>query len=255
MRVLAGILYTPPWARPAGTAPGSPPSNLGDYAAFVRIAVQRYAQRGVHAYEIWNEPNVADFWAPGPDPARYAQLLRRAYAAVKSVDPTATVVSAGLAPYGAYGEHSNERMNPLDFLEGMYAHGAAGSFDALGWHPSNYPWGLSFARWSAWSQLNRTTPARVASCGRTATPASRSGRPSSPSPRERPERSRRAGAGAAPDAQLRGARALALGRPCLLLHLPRHRRARVRRGPTRLLAEARVRRLPSSCGRLSLARV
>jgi hypothetical protein len=158
MRVLAGILYTPPWARPAGTAPGSPPSNLGDYAAFVRIAVQRYAQRGVHAYEIWNEPNVADFWAPGPDPARYAQLLRRAYAAVKSVDPTATVVSAGLAPYGAYGEHSNERMNPLDFLQGMYAHGAAGSFDALGWHPSNYPWGLSFARWSAWSQLNRTTP-------------------------------------------------------------------------------------------------
>jgi polysaccharide biosynthesis protein PslG len=158
MRVLAGVLYTPPWARPAGTAPAAPPSNLGDYAAFVRAAVQRYAPRGVHAYEIWNEPNVSDFWAPGPDPARYAQLLRRAYDAVKSVDPKAVVVSAGLAPYGAHGERSAERMNPLDFLQAMYAHGAGGSFDALGWHPSNYPYGLSFARWSAWSQLNRTSP-------------------------------------------------------------------------------------------------
>jgi polysaccharide biosynthesis protein PslG len=158
MRVLAGILYTPPWARAAGTEPATPPSNLDDYAAFVRTTVERYAPRGVHAYEIWNEPNVSDFWAPGPDPARYAQLLRLAYSAVKSVDPKAIVVSGGLAPYGAYGEHSASRMNPLDFLQRMYAHGAAGSFDALGWHPSNYPYGLSFARWSAWSQMSRTTP-------------------------------------------------------------------------------------------------
>jgi len=158
MKVLAGILYTPPWARAAGTAPATPPSNLGDYAVFVRTAVQRYSSRGVHAYEIWNEPNVSDFWAPGPDPARYTQLLRRAYDAVKSVDPKAVVVSAGLAPFGAYRERSAERMNPLSFLQAMYAHGAAGSFDALGWHPSNYPYGLSFARWSAWSQMNRTRP-------------------------------------------------------------------------------------------------
>jgi hypothetical protein len=49
-------------------------------------------------------------------------------------------------------------MNPIRFLERMYANGAGGSFDVLGWHPSNYPEGLSFARWSAWSQMSQTRP-------------------------------------------------------------------------------------------------
>jgi polysaccharide biosynthesis protein PslG len=158
MRVLAGILYTPPWARPAGTNANFPPSNLEDYAAFVKAAVRRYAPMGVHAYEIWNEPNIANFWAPRPDVARYVQLLRLAYAAVKSGDPSATVVSGGLSPYGAYGQEDPEHVNPLRFLQLMYANGARGSFDALGWHPSNYPHGLAFARWSAWSQLLQTSP-------------------------------------------------------------------------------------------------
>lgn len=158
MRVLAGILYTPPWARPAGTSSHSPPSDLEDYARFVRTAVGRYAPMGVHTYEIWNEPNIAGFWAPAPDPARYAQLLELAYVAVKSIDPTAEVVSAGLAPYGSYGQSDSTHMNPLTFLQRMYAGGAKGSFDALGWHPSSYPRGLAFARWSAWSQMARTSP-------------------------------------------------------------------------------------------------
>jgi polysaccharide biosynthesis protein PslG len=159
MRVLAGILYTPPWARPAGTSSRYPPSNPEDYASFVRAVVRRYAPMGVHAYEIWNEPNIANFWASGPDPARYAQLLRLAYPAAKSADPSATVVSAGLSPYGSYPQHDAEHMNPLRFLQQMYANDARGSFDALGWHPSNYPHdGLGFARWSAWSQLSQTSP-------------------------------------------------------------------------------------------------
>jgi hypothetical protein len=157
MRVLAGILYTPPWARGPGSSPNYPPSNLVDCANFVKAAVTRYAPMGVHAYEIWNEPNIARFWAPGPDPARYTQLLRLAHIAIKRVDPSATVVSAGLSPYGSYGQRDAQHMNPLSFLEAMYAHGAAGSFDAVGWHPSNYPSGLRLARWSAWSQMSQTT--------------------------------------------------------------------------------------------------
>jgi hypothetical protein len=113
---------------------------------------------GVHAYEIWNEPNIAVFWAPRPNPARYAQLLKLAYVAVKRSDPSAEVVSGGLAPYGSYGESDPTHMNPLTFLERMYASGAHGSFDALGWHPSCYPYGLAFAPWSAWSQMSRTSP-------------------------------------------------------------------------------------------------
>jgi hypothetical protein len=157
MRVLAGILYTPPWARASGTSPNYPPSNLLDYASFVRAAVTRYAPMGVHAYEVWNEPNIARFWAPRPDPARYTQLLKLAHAAIKSADPSATVVSAGLSPFGSYGQRDSQHMNPLNFLEAMYTNGAAASFEALGWHPSNYPYGLSFASWSAWSQMAQTT--------------------------------------------------------------------------------------------------
>jgi len=40
----------------------------------------------------------------------------------------------------------------------MYANGAAGSMDAVGWHPYNYPYGLGFAGWSAWSQMAQTSP-------------------------------------------------------------------------------------------------
>jgi len=158
MRVLAGILYTPPWARPADTSSRVPPTQLGDYAAFVKSAVQRYEPMGVRAYEIWNEPNIAAFWSPGPEPERYAQLLKLAYAAVKSVARSATVVSGGLSPHGSYGQVDERGMNPLTFLEKMYGAGAARSFDALGWHPFNFPYGLSLARWSAWSQMSSTSP-------------------------------------------------------------------------------------------------
>jgi hypothetical protein len=158
MRVLAGILYTPPWARAAGTGGNYPPTNIQDYADFVRTAVARYATMGVHAYEVWNEPNIVSFWAPGPDPARYTQLLKLAYQAIKASDPSATVVSAGLSPYGSYGQGDAQHLNPVSFLERMYQSGAAGSFDAVGWHPYNYPYGLGFYGWSAWSQMSETTP-------------------------------------------------------------------------------------------------
>jgi exo-beta-1,3-glucanase (GH17 family) len=158
MRVLAGILYTPSWARAKGTAANYPPTNLAAYARFVRSVARRYAKKGVHAYEIWNEPNTATFWGPTPDPARYTRMLKLAYGAIKKADARATVVSAGLSPYGEYGQHDGEHINPLDFLEAMYAHGAGKWLDAVGWHPYNYPFGLGFAESSAWSQMSETNP-------------------------------------------------------------------------------------------------
>src|SRR5436190_3041421 len=121
LNVLAGMLYTPPWARPAGTESTYAPTNVADYAAFAKAAAAHYGPLGVHAYEIWNEPNIVNFWAPGPDPAKYTQLLKQAYAAIKGVDASATVVSAGLSPYGSYGNLDAQHMNPVTFLERMYA--------------------------------------------------------------------------------------------------------------------------------------
>ena len=39
----------------------------------------------VDAWEIWNEEDTKDFWAGGPQPARYVALLKPAYAAVADV--------------------------------------------------------------------------------------------------------------------------------------------------------------------------
>ena len=158
INVLGTIVYAPDWARGRGAPRAAPPADPAVFAAFAGRAARHFGPRGVHAYEIWNEPNIAGFWAGGPDPARYTQLLRASYRAIKRVDRSATVVSAGLSPYAAYGAVDAQSMSPLTFLERMYANGARGSMDAVGWHPYNFPWGLGFYTWSAWSQMFATSP-------------------------------------------------------------------------------------------------
>jgi hypothetical protein len=47
-------------------------------------------------------------------------------------------------------------MNPVTFLQRMYAAGAGGHFDALGWHPYEWGGGVRYHPMSAWSQLVET---------------------------------------------------------------------------------------------------
>lgn len=152
--VLAEILYTPTWARSAGAPAEAPPANLDDYVRFARAAVAHYAPMGIHAYEVWNEPNNASFWQPKADVARYTAMLRATYPAIKSADPTAVVVSGGLSPATDDGRN----IAPLTFLKGMYANGGKGSFDAVGHHPYCYPAYPGDAQpWSAWFQMYGTS--------------------------------------------------------------------------------------------------
>ena len=139
LRVIGMIGYTPPWARPpsTGTDDKYPPTNPADYANFARAVALRYGPLGVKHWEIWNEPNISMFWKPKPDPARYAALLKAAYAAVKAADPGATVITAGTSP--AIDLPDGSDVMPVTFLERIYAAGAGGSFDAVAHHPSNYP--------------------------------------------------------------------------------------------------------------------
>jgi hypothetical protein len=138
MRVLGILDYTPPWARPPGTSGKHPPTNVADYARFVTAAVERYFPRGVRDWEIWNEANTYWFWAPAPDPAAYTALLKAAYPAIKAIDPGATVLTAGLSP--APDAPDGSLMSPVRFLEGIYAAGGRGFFDAVAHHPSNWPY-------------------------------------------------------------------------------------------------------------------
>lgn len=109
----------------------------------------------IEAWEIGNEPNLdASFgWAAPPNAADYTRVLCEAYRRIKRADPTAIVVSAGLAPTGRVpftwnghrgycapgvgwcpGYYQDER----EFLREMLQAGAANCFDALGFHPYGF---------------------------------------------------------------------------------------------------------------------
>jgi polysaccharide biosynthesis protein PslG len=147
----------PPWAAKAGTRGdvSPPPASAAQFATFAGQVAARYAPLGAGTFEIWNEPNNAGFWSPKPDPAAYTADLKAAYAAIKKADRSAFVLSGGLAPEANDGIN----INPVTFLQDMYAHGAKGSFDAVSYHPYSYP-ALpdSFQSWSGWSQMSQTKP-------------------------------------------------------------------------------------------------
>ncbi len=117
------VIETPTWARPAGTGPFTPPTNRQDYADLLGMLAARYAGRAGMTWEIWNEPNLVEFWATGPNAADYADMLRRSYRAIKAVDPDATVLGGAIA----FGD--------LPYLNALYAAGAGGAFDGLSIHP------------------------------------------------------------------------------------------------------------------------
>src|SRR5829696_5685893 len=119
VKVLLALQTTPGWAAgPRGAGP-APPGNPYDYA---RFAAELVRLTGPDALEIWNEHDSEPFWRGAPDPAGYAALLRATYPVIKGVDPSVTVVTGGMVG------------NNYEFLQQVYAAGAAGSFDAVGVH-------------------------------------------------------------------------------------------------------------------------
>ena len=156
LRVLATLAYTPEWARPPGaTSDKFPPADPATFAAFAEAAARRYAPRGVHHWEIWNEPNIVQFWAPRPDPEQYADLLRGASTAIRAADPEATIISAGLSP--AADREDGRGISPRTFLGRLYDAGAGPDFDAVGMHPYAFPYGVRrVAEWNQFQTMPET---------------------------------------------------------------------------------------------------
>lgn len=153
-RLLPVVSFAPRWLD-GGVAPATPEA-VAAYAGFLRAAVARYAPRGVRAWEIWNEPNLAGFWAPEPDPDAYARLLASAYAAVKESDADAVVILGGLSPAAQTGPAGGpvDHVAAVDFLARVYETGGAGAFDALGFHPYTWPrMPDSWLPWNGWSMM------------------------------------------------------------------------------------------------------
>lgn len=137
LHILFTVSAAPDWARSSQVENG-PPDNFNDFAVFVETLAARYAGR-VSAYEIWNEPNLRREWNNPLHPisaASYADLLRAAYGAIKAADPTAQVISAGLAPTGF--DDGVNAVNDRRYLTALYASGLAAISDAVGSHPFGF---------------------------------------------------------------------------------------------------------------------
>jgi hypothetical protein len=156
LKVLGLIAYTAQWARPPGSYFTYPPPNAADYGSFAAAVVRRYANRVSH-WELWNEPNLPQFFGYLIDnnPYRYTGLIKAAYPAVKAVQPNSTVLAAGLSPL--VGDYS-----PPAFLDQMYAAGAKGFFDAAAAHPYVSADGLLADPDNGWSDVGRMHDAMVA---------------------------------------------------------------------------------------------
>ena len=137
LNVLFRLDREPVWTvPPEGThSDNGPPENPQDFGDFCHALAGRYRGR-VRAYQVWNEPNLAREWGGWvPDPVGYVELLRACYIGIKTADPDALVISAGLAPTG---NGPPEAIPDMDYLIGMYEAGAAPYFDLLGVNAPGY---------------------------------------------------------------------------------------------------------------------
>ncbi len=156
------ITYTPAWARPAATDGKHPPTEPADMAAFSRSVVRRYRPSGIRSWEIWNEPNIPNFWSAegGPDADRYAELLAVTAQAIRAEDPGAVVISGGLSPAG---DEPGVSIAPGTFLQQMFVTLPAGRIDGVGIHPYSFPamptGGQSWNTFSGLADLRRIAAA------------------------------------------------------------------------------------------------
>ncbi|MDI7276917.1 MAG: cellulase family glycosylhydrolase, partial [Anaerolineae bacterium] len=152
IKVLFSVVKAPAWARPGDddrSVPG-PPADPNTYAEFVRQMAARYKGR-VQAYEIWNEQNLWYEWGGRGgrlSAARYVELLRAAYHAIKSVDPGAVVISGAPTPTGW--NDGDVAIDDQLYLRQMYDAGLRSVCDAVGAHPSGYN-NPPDADWRTWS--------------------------------------------------------------------------------------------------------
>ncbi|MCW2967321.1 MAG: glycoside hydrolase family 5 protein [Solirubrobacteraceae bacterium] len=120
------VLRTPCWATSGPACQGSsdyPPRSPSAYGSIAGRLAKRYKGR-LAGFEVWNEPDHdQQLYFKGPDkPARYAAILKAAYAAIKHVDRGLPVLAGSLV--GANGK----------FLTALYAQGIKGHYDGLAVH-------------------------------------------------------------------------------------------------------------------------
>jgi hypothetical protein len=155
MKLLVLVDFTPQWAAEPGCLGWMcQPADPSQFAQFAATAAARYGSQ-VAAWEIWNEPNSAGFWAPSPNAAAYSKLLVLTASAIRKADSGAYIVSGGLAPEANDGSDIAQ----LNFLSQMCSDGALSAVNAIAVHPYSGPVPPNYsASWNAWQQMENTSP-------------------------------------------------------------------------------------------------
>jgi hypothetical protein len=111
----------------------TPYNGIQAYDNFLSFLIQRWSGK-VNKYEIWNEPDGQWSWisteqnsntAETDDAIDYTTLLKSAYTAAKTVNPSVTILAGSLSGTGS---------GPQLFLSTMYEYGAKNYFDVLSQH-------------------------------------------------------------------------------------------------------------------------
>ena len=110
-------------------------NDFNGHVAQLSAFVAELARNGADAIEIWNEPNLDREWPHGQiHGAKYTEMLRAAYSAIKAANPATLVISGAPAPTGAEGAFPGAVVNDDNFMRQMAQAGAAQYMDCLGLH-------------------------------------------------------------------------------------------------------------------------
>ena len=148
IRTVPALWGNPDWVGgSSATPPVGGPRGEHAWQAFLKAAVKRYGPGGsywlnryhqqfgadatplpIQSWQIWNEPNLKGYFAPHPSAGRYARLLQISHSAIKSQDPRAQIVLAGMPGWGD--------VTAWGFLSSLYSvPGIRARFDVVALHP------------------------------------------------------------------------------------------------------------------------
>jgi hypothetical protein len=131
LKLLVNVNHPPRWALPDDPSVPADPAAFGAFMEELAVLLDG----DVAAWQIWNEPNIANETNGVIDPAGFLPLLRAGYLAVKAADPEALVVFPGLAPNSMMLD--DVAISNAWYLEALLNinNGEAGNyFDVLGVH-------------------------------------------------------------------------------------------------------------------------
>jgi hypothetical protein len=109
----------PNWAPWLGPGSNSMPTDIGQFNEFISNLATRYPQ--IDYYEMWNEPQLSQFFYPYNDDelATLATMTELAYGTIKSIRPGAKVLSGSLLPR----ESSGGMKKAQKYLDAIAANG------------------------------------------------------------------------------------------------------------------------------------